>query len=219
MPPEIFQLTQKYCCLIYGDNLVVNLPVDKVEECMAQLDLGREYEYPLGVKRSYADFMNTVFRNVDFLAKAESRNILHKEWPVSVAFKLDEKFCLQVNDGARGKIFLDREKNHIIANANRKAYPGSADDDTFWAWLDAALLKRGFGKIKSMPSKKRFGLESAGGVIIMFIIALVVTKNLFSFPLYTRIMVSIVIAVVGSALFILWELRSPPNGRTKYFLK
>lgn len=221
MQPEIFYLNENYCCLIYQDYLVVNVPINEVEECMGCLDRGHDCKFPRGSRRLRTGFMNVVFRRSGpgSLAKAELKNIFGKEQPVSVTFKLDQKFRLLVISGGGGKVFLDRKPDSIVGDPNRIAYLGSENDATFEMWLDVALLKLGFEKTKSLPTKKRFWLESLGGLLLWFILGFIAVHNVFPSNLKNEILIAIVIAVIGFVCFLLWDLRSPPRERTKYFLK
>lgn len=93
MKPEIHNVNDTSCHLFYGNFLVVNLPHDKMDECLQTLNRGELFEYPRGAKR----VMTSLGRDTN-----DENNP-----KICKTFVLDENFSLLIK-GAENDLVLQR---------------------------------------------------------------------------------------------------------------
>lgn len=167
MKLNIYNVSNKICHLFYGNYLVVNLPVKKVQECLVALNTGELYES----KRVLA-----AMGNHD--TEAKNANICR-------TFILDEKFRLIIRDGGYDLVLLRLGQNVILPHAGLPAQK-SVDDmirehpdgpGALQQWLARNLEARGFEqRLQLKPSYIHKDLLMAA---VMFCAALILLYAIF----------------------------------------
>lgn len=131
MQPEIFQIDKDTCYLLYGNYLTVNLPMDRIDACLASLRKGRPYKYPRGILRAYESL------------KYEGMGALY----LCKTFILDGKFRLFIRESP-SQVKIRHGRLYCENAGDKTSYEALSTVLTLEKWLADYLVKQGFTYVK-----------------------------------------------------------------------
>lgn len=144
MEPSIYDVNYEKCHLFYRNYLVVNLPVERKQECLNTLRAGQQYTYPRGARRALVSLgsNNKAENNLNicttFIWDDKSRFIIRNADYDLVFKRLDEKISLSSKGFVRKK---DPLKEWFMTGSKKGLV---VDQSALKDWLIKNLEARGY---------------------------------------------------------------------------
>lgn len=193
MVPEIFYLNETHCCLMYKDYLVVNLPIDEIQERINIIDTGWQ---PGPWKRFWDICLRYLFFR--YYLENSSKSLCDKLTAsyTTTSFKLDKYLRIYLNgsDLLIWRIFV-----LIFGNTEKKFFEGQ--ETTLLHWLDKNLSERGFSKKTIVLGKKAQIMNWVSGFIGLFILVFVLGYEGPPANLWDQIIAFAIIAGIITLIF------------------